>query len=252
VILTVKDEEGRVIRRLNGNSGKGIHRIAWDLRYPDLSPTRLDSEALEPWSDPPAGPLAVPGTFSVELAKLVDGRLKPLAESQTFLVEPMAGLAMAAEDREKLASFQREIGELQRIVLASGEAVGEALRRIDFIRKALLDTPEADAAILLKAGELRGKLENFRAALFGDWTRLGRSEPAPPSVLQRLDAQLGATVALTGTHQKGFEKSAEIFSRMLPEMRRVIEVELPALEEEMESAGAPWTPGRRLPRWKKK
>jgi hypothetical protein len=41
--------------------------------------------------------------------------------------------------------------------------------------------------------------------------------------------------------------AAEEFAVVEPELRQLLEVELPALEEKMEAAGVPWTPGRPLP-----
>jgi hypothetical protein len=37
------------------------------------------------------------------------------------------------------------------------------------------------------------------------------------------------------------------FSAVIAELAAVLETELPALEAELEAAGAPWTPGRKLP-----
>ena len=33
--LTVRDQSGNVVRRLHGPTGKGFHRVAWDLSYPN-------------------------------------------------------------------------------------------------------------------------------------------------------------------------------------------------------------------------
>jgi len=33
-----------VVRRFTGPAKKGMHRVAWDLRYPILSPTELDEQ----------------------------------------------------------------------------------------------------------------------------------------------------------------------------------------------------------------
>ena len=36
---------------------------------------------------------------------------------------------------------------------------------------------------------------------------------------------------------------------MYPELQRLVEADLPALEERLEAAGVPWTTGRALPSW---
>ncbi len=43
VVLTIRDSQGTVVRKLEGPAKAGFHRVAWDLRYPDSSP----------WTDKP-------------------------------------------------------------------------------------------------------------------------------------------------------------------------------------------------------
>ena len=78
VVLTVKDAAGNVVRRIEGKTGKGFHRVAWDLRLPPTrtigarSPTEEEGEG-------PQGVLAAPGAYTVSLAKRVDGKTTELA-----------------------------------------------------------------------------------------------------------------------------------------------------------------------------
>ncbi len=53
IVLTVADETGQVVRRITAPAGKGLHRVAWDLRYPAVDPTQLDSASRESWSTRP-------------------------------------------------------------------------------------------------------------------------------------------------------------------------------------------------------
>jgi hypothetical protein len=70
--------------------------------------------------------------------------------------------------------------------------------------------------------------------------------------MRRLDMQLRSTAPVTETNRRGYAIAADGFEALLPRLRQLIEVDLPKLEKEMEAAGAPWTPGRTLPKWKKK
>ncbi|MCW8926177.1 MAG: hypothetical protein OQJ84_07975, partial [Xanthomonadales bacterium] len=72
VVLTVRDSQGAVVRKLEGPAEAGFHRVAWDLRYPDSSP----------WTDQQTdeyivfnGPLVAPGDYTVNLATRVNGVL---------------------------------------------------------------------------------------------------------------------------------------------------------------------------------
>jgi hypothetical protein len=250
IIITVRDIEGNVVRRLNGPVEKGIHRVAWDLRYPDLEPTRLQEEKSQyPWDYSPLGPLVVPGTFTVSLAKRIDGVTTPLAESQSFMVEALQLSALAAPERQEILAFQKKAGELQRAMYGADEVASEALNRLKFIKKAILDAPAADLTWGAEAREMEKQLQQFKTELVWDQTLGKRSEPQSPPLLQRVEAQLRSTAAITGTRRHNYDLAAAAFATLLEKMRQVIDVDLRKLEAKMEAAGLPWTPGREVPHW---
>ncbi len=252
VILTIRDEAGEVVRRISGPAGKGLHRVAWDLRYPAVEPTRLEAARREPWERDPAGPFAVPGTFTVTLEKKAAGVMTALAGPQTFVVEPLALASLAEKDKAALLAFQKKAGELQRAMMGAGAAAEDALNNLRFIKKALLDAPKADPKLAEAARTIETRIQRQVAVLFGDRTRGMRSEPTEPSLMERVTAQLDSTGAITATARRGYEIAAEGFEKLLEEMRRAIEVDLKKLQGDLEAAGAPWTPGRGVPVWKKK
>ena len=60
-----------------------------------------------------------------------------------------------------------------------------------------------------------------------------------------------STSAPTATHRKNYEIAETEFSAMLDDLRTLVEQDLVALEQRLEAAGAPWTPGRGIPRWQR-
>ena len=256
VILTVKDEAGNVVRRLTGPTDKGLHRIAWDLRYPAIEPTKLEEPRdLEPWDRPAEGPLVVPGTFSVSLAKRVDGVLTSLGKPQVVVVESLGLAALPAKDKKELLEFQKKAGELQRAMMGADEALRQALKNLEFIKKALLETPRAPKELGTEARSLEKQLKDIHIELSGDPIARKRNEPSSPSLLQRVDKeviQISSTTGITTTNKRNYEISADAFEELLEKLRQLIDVDLKNLEEKMEAAGAPWTPGRGVPKWGKK
>ncbi len=256
IILTVKDEAGNVVCRLTGPTGQGMHRLAWDLRYPSTAPTRLHIPGdVPPWEMPPQGPLVVPGTFSVSLAKRVDGVLTALGEPQTFVVESLALASLPAPDKKRLLAFQSKTGELLRAMKGSEEAIKEALRRLEFIKKALQDTPNADLQMGDQARIIEKQLLDLQGELTGDPVIRNHYEARLPSLMERVSEevmQIYATTGITATNQRNYEIAAGDFEKFLEKLRQVIEVDLEQLEDKMEAAGAPWTPGRGVPKWKRK
>jgi hypothetical protein len=137
-------------------------------------------------------------------------------------------------------------------MMGAGAAAEDALNNLTFVKKALLDTPAADPKLAEAARSIEKRIQDEIVVLFGDRTRGMRSEPAEPSLMDRVTAQLDATGPITATAKRGYEIAAGGFEKLLAEMRQTIEVDLKKLQSDLEAAGAPWTPGRGVPVWKKK
>ncbi|RMH04281.1 MAG: glycosyl hydrolase [Planctomycetota bacterium] len=253
MILTVHDESGAVVRRLTGPRTKGFHRVAWDLRLPSPEPVSLAGKEPAPWEDPPSGHLALPGTYTVSLAKLVDGELVELAEPQPLRVVPLGLASLPAADRAEAFAFQEKVARLQRAVRGAQKVIEETADRLQHCRRAALDAGAAGPEILAEIERLHRVLADLRTRLNGDETRSKRSEPAPPAIADRVgnivESQWHTTSAPTGTERDAYRQAGEAFAALLAELRTLVEQELPALEDRLETAGAPFTPGR-LPRWR--
>ena len=253
VVLTVKDADGNVVRRLTGPSKAGLSRVAWDLRFPPANPTRLTPPPADnPFFDPPEGPLVVPGRYSVSFEKRVDGVLQPFGTPQSFVVESLGLQTLKAQDAAELLAFQKKTARLQRAVLGAVEAAEEAQGRLKAAKKAIEDTPGALPTLGAEARRIELALDDLMLGLRGDRVLDSRNEPTPMTTTDRVRAIVGAqwsaTVAPTGTSRKAYADAADAFEGQLAALRTLVDSDLRALEAAMEKAGAPWTPGR-LPIW---
>ncbi len=251
VLLIVKDDAGEVVRRITAKRTKGIHRASWNLRYPASTPTSLRAATdRPPWWQPPSGPLALPGTYTVTLAKEVDGEITELVEPESFEVVPLELATFAAEDRDEVMAFQKKVGRLQRAVWGALRAADEAQTRINHIRKVLVDTPAADQAMLAEIQGVQDRLNALRTQLRGDRTIGKRQDSTPPSISTRVRVamQWYVTSAPTQTQRDAYRYAGTEFAEALAALRKLIEQDLTGLENRLEAAGAPWTPGR-IPDW---
>lgn len=57
------------------------------------------------------------------------------------------------------------------------------------------------------------------------------------------------TMAPTQTHRRQYEIVSTEFAAWVPQLRAIVEQDLPRLARAAEAAGAPWTPGRPIPNW---
>ncbi|MGB7490725.1 MAG: hypothetical protein WBN62_10370, partial [Thermoanaerobaculia bacterium] len=87
----------------------------------------------------------------------------------------------------------------------------------------------------------------IQLAFAGDRTKSSRNVFTPPSLVGRVERiasdQWDTTQAPTTTHQQAYDWATEAYESELAEIKELV-VDLEALEEKAEEAGAPWTPGR--------
>lgn len=253
VLLVIRDESGAVLRRVTASRDKGVQRVTWDLRLASAMPTRLaPTGELDPWDREPEGPLAPPGKYTAELVKEVDGAVSILAGPTPFNVIPLELATFAAKDKQAALAFHQKVARLQRATQGASRVADEVQNRLALVRKAILDTPGADPALLAEQTRIQTALDDLLLSLRGDPTRAKRNAPEPLSILERVGAITGAqwyvTSAPTGTQKLEYERAGGEFGPVLAGLRKIYDADLPALEAKLEKAGAAWTPGR-LPDW---
>lgn len=249
LILTITDAAGHVVRRMEGPSSKGLHRVSWDLRYPPSTPARLTPYVpANAFDSPEAGPLAAPGTYTIALAKRIGDETTPIGSPQSFGTQPLGTATLPASDHAALQAFHQKTARLQRAVLGAGAVLSEAQDRIALLKVALRDTASADPALRDRARALELTLDELGEALWSDRVVARRSEPTSPAIVGRVQTIVGGqwttTSPPTGTNQRNYAIAVEAFVPWLAKLRTAIDDDLAAIEQEAEAAGAPWTPGR--------
>jgi hypothetical protein len=255
VVFTVTDEAGNVVRRLTGPTGAGFHRVAWDLRYPPADPSTQTPFAYsddDVFSSPPIGPMVAPGSYKVSMAAEVDGKLTPIGQAQEFKAVPIGTAGLGASDRAAVLQFEQKTARLQRAVLGASAAAKDLRRQLALARRAVMDSPKADAKLLDEVRGIENRVRDLQVALDGDSTLRRYSEPTPPSIVERVQGVVAghwsSTSAPTATHKRSYQIASEQFAPVLEQLRTLVNVDMKALAERLESVGAPWTPGR-LPNW---
>jgi photosystem II stability/assembly factor-like uncharacterized protein len=248
VVLTVRDGSGGVVRRLTGPVEKGFHRVAWDLRYPA---TQAIGAGGGPFADEPQGPLAVPGTYSVSLAKQVDGATLELAGPVSFEVERMRTGALTGAPPEETAAFWRRLADVQGATTALQQAIEKASERLDALGTALSRSLAAPDGLDSDLHAARLELDEIRVALGGSPSPASIGEATPHSIQRRVQVAflgtLRSTYGPTPTHRRSLEIAEQELGGVRERLRTLVEERLPALERQLDAAGAPWTPGRPLP-----
>ena len=142
-----------------------------------------------------------------------------------------------------------------RAIYAAQSITDNLIKRTQYVKQAINNTPDAPAGLLAKATEIELQLENIRWAFYGQSPKASREEnwPAPPSINGRVGALVyshwGSTSRVSETQMQMYDILAEEFPPILAQLKNISEVGLKGLEAELDAIGAPWTPGR-IPEWK--
>src|SRR5512143_314636 len=251
VVLTVKDEAGNVVRRIEAaDAKKGFHRVAWDLRYPATQ--AIGARPNEEEEDrAPRGVLAPPGTYTVSLAKQVDGVTAELAGPVRFEVARLREGALPGSDPKDTAAFLARVADVGRAASAASEAVSQALKRVDMLGTALDRSRSAPDSLDSELDAIRKDLLAMDEALSGNRARASVEDDGPMTITRRVRvAQMGTTLSTYGptpTHRRSLEIAEQELAKLREQLNAVLEQRLPAFEKKLEAAGAPWTPGRPVP-----
>jgi hypothetical protein len=182
--LTVRDPSGAIVRRIDGPTGKGFHRIAWDLRSPSHDPITA-GRRREEWEDEDRQPHLV-------APDLQRGLSKPTATSSslragTFEVVRLREGALPGAPPAETAAFLERAADVELAVGGAIQALDDAMAQLQRMRTALdRSTAAPDGELDRALRELQRQLFAVDEELAGNRSRRDIGEPTAPSVSQRL------------------------------------------------------------------
>ena len=254
LLFTVTDEVGNVIRKIKTEAKKGVNRLVWNFRYPPFTPVSLEPfDETVLWNEPDKGYMVVPGKYFVSLSKFENGKYTELAARQEFVCKPLNITTMPSEDKLALDTFNKKVAELTRAISGADAFRNELVKKIAYLKKAILDGAEVPVTTYNNILNVESDLRELNRNLNGDQLRARYEGGAPSSVKGRVDLITGAlwstTSAPTNTFIKSYDEAAIKFNEILNDLKS-IDYNIKQVENELEKSGAPYTPGR-LPEWKK-
>ncbi|MDF1700358.1 MAG: glycosyl hydrolase [Planctomycetota bacterium] len=252
VLLVVRDDTGTVVQRVPASREKGLHRAAWNLRYPAITPVDAKNAGTRAPAPGKNAPLALPGTYTVELVSIVEGQVKRLAAPQPFEVVPLDLATFVTPDKSARLAFQRRAARLERSVLAADRFLGELRAQLVALRGAVYRTPQAELAELGALDQALATLRALETRMRGDATRRKHDRPAARGIRARIhdvtSNQGRVTSAPTATQIEDVQVAEALYTAFHGDLVAFAAGPLRAARERARKAGAPWTPAR-LPAW---
>ena len=250
LIFTFTDESGNVVRKLTKTAGAGVNRITWDLRYESTEPVKIKNNKFNPTENPNSALLVLPGKYKVSLSMITRDGEKQLAGPVEFNAVPLNNTTIPAADRKELVAFQQKSYELARTFWGAQKLAQELNSKLETMKQTLNNTPAADFSLMKKVETLSTKVDKILFSFNGRPAKASTEEIPPQEVplnwrLEKMIyAQTNSTSNVTKNQKVAYDVLRESIQPILQQLKQISEVEIKAIETEMEKIGAPWTPGR--------
>lgn len=249
VFLVIKDKDNTVVRRIQVPAKKGIHRVAWDLRYPHTDAVRSTNQPKDP-KKAPKGLMAAPGEYTATLVKMEEGKVTELAPAQSFNVKRMKKGALDGATPDVTAAFWRELEDINIDLSATSTVLREQRDKVILMTIALSKSRSAPGDLDAQLHELNTKLELMNKQFSGDPLRSAVGEKSLPTIGQRVNvAAMGtrtSTYGPTPTHRQSLAIARKQLDALKTELAAIIENDIPQLEKALIEAKAPYVKGSGL------
>lgn len=251
LLFTIKNGANNILKQIKKSHSTGVQRLTWDARYPSVNPISLSSRGGDnPFASLDQGILAMPGSYTVSLSESINGQLTEVVSPTPFQLKSLGGVTLPASDRAALLAFQREAQALQRAISGASGQIRAANNKIRYIEKAIYSLEDSPEEWLAGLKQLKGKMQAIQEVMYGDRLAGRVDKDVPPSIANRIGSvtyeMWSSTSAPTQTHRDGLQLAQKAFAPVLTALNNLVEKDLVQMEEKLEKAGAPYTPGRRI------
>lgn len=244
VYLEIRDAAGALVNRVPGKVSKGLHRVTWDMTLADPRAIRSADGRN------PRGRMASPGTYSATLLQRVGADVSRLATPVEFELVPIREGALEGSSHADTASYAEGVAAVLRRSSAASGALDELEEQLKLLRVALDRTPGDVAALESTYAQIRREMQAVDDALNGLSSRRGMGA-TPATISSRLRfAAFGSNSSYgpTAQHREQLGFAVEALDDVVERMAMLVEETVPAFQDALVEAGAPWTPGAALPR----
>lgn len=179
--LVVIDSAGNVVRKIAGPTGKGFHRVNWDLKYPTQSAVGLNQE------EPGNGAMLAPtGTYYVQLQKEKEGEISELSEKRRFKLVPLQRNSLENPQRHLRQDYWRAFENMNREYTALFQDYRQAKKQVKALQVAYEQMPAADQELKQEIVAAMKSLNEIEDQLEGNPAKRKIGEKTDPTLSDRM------------------------------------------------------------------
>ncbi|MEM9680709.1 MAG: glycosyl hydrolase, partial [Bacteroidota bacterium] len=249
LVFSIKDANGKVVKKEFKPAKRGIQRFHWNLRYTLQNPINLNRPSFyNPFGGRDEGTLVAPGTYTVEMGVLKDGELRMIANPVSFEVKALDNVEMPAENRADKVAFQKALAKLQADMGIAQRLMSESRNKLKYIKAAIKRAEQPLGNLTADVVAIENQLKDVQLAMYGDPVKRRLDIDQPPSPASRLGSigyeQKYSTATPTQTHRDSYAIAKDDVMAIKVKMERIFNEDLKNLEQKLINSGAPYTPGR--------
>ena len=195
LFVVVADAAGQTVRRVEASVERGLHRVAWDLRYGSMMPVEDPTEEDDKDDDDdddeegrPSGRWAEPGEYTATLVRMVDGRAETLSGPVAFSVERLRdGAIEGAADGDERVAYARRFEAASAGLARLDERLNELVVDVAKAREAVIRSEQTEIAdALAEVRALERGVADLKLRLEGQTSRAKIGEKNDPTLRSRL------------------------------------------------------------------
>ena len=248
LIFTIKDAAGKVVKTIKSSQSTGISRTTWDydLEIPGLV---NPGGKANPMGTPPASATALPGKYTVELARNAGGVITQLAGPEPFSFRLINNFTLPAKDRASVIAFIEKATKLGNSVNAAMSEM-EGLSILVQYGKQLVFTYGGPENTMKELKSLETQLKDLGIRFRGNPIISRLQDAAEPGLAQRMGSAryISANQDVPESAVEQYDIVAGEMVKILPQIQQ-IKLSVDQLKKEFDKLGYPWTPGREIPKW---
>lgn len=241
VYIEIRDAAGDVVKRVEGNTKKGLHRLTWDMKYANHMPITSN----EPSRRSRGALTALPGTYTASLFKREGATITQLAEPVEFVLESIYDGALKGASTEERAQYDNAVNAAQKRAITSTTVLTSVKETMTALRSAIDRTPGDVSALEVQYASIQDEINAVNRALYGLASR-DRKGAKPANITSRLGyarSGVGSSYGPTQQHKDQLRFANEGLNDVSTRIKALQERVVPALQQAVVNEGGPWTVG---------
>ena len=238
VYIEVRDSEGDIIKRVDGKTKKGLHRLTWDMKYSSTNPlTEKDSKNN--------GLMALPGSYTATLFKRVGTKVTPLSEPVSFELAAIVEGALEGATPQEMEVYGSAVSDAQKRAISATTVLKHLKDTMALLRTAIDRTPSDIAKLEAQFAAIQEEIHAVNRQFYGLKSR-DRMGIKPANIMSRLRyarSALGSSYGPTAQHKDQLGYANDSLDSAVARIGTLQSTAVPALQQAVVEAGGPWTSG---------